>query len=777
MKKIGTLLIIATLFVLSYTNTSFSQLGMGEWRMHVSPNSAIDIVEGKEAVYAILEKGMLEYDLAAGEQTVWTVADYLSDVSPTALAYHKSSDNLLIGYENGNLDLIHDNAVYNLPAIVQSTVNGVKKINNIVVRNDYAYLATGVGIVVVNIKEREILDTYHPAATNKEFIDITFWNDNIYALTAAEVYVSNKNNSFLADPGQWELMPHVNDYTETGGYGELEVFNNQLYLSYNHEFYNGDTLFQVVNGIPTMIMDEVEINGIDAYDAYFLVSFAGSVQEFNSSLEEVGKIFQYSGAGFPDPVHACKIGSTYFIADQKWGVIKAESSYNSDLIKFEGPRYNSAYRTEWRNGTLAVANGSLNGTAPAFKRDGGSVMEDEKWISTVITEDPMLKNTEGWDFISTAINPKNTDEVAYGTYSGIPLIITKNGAVTDTFVFSNSLIEETGTVGWGFITDIIYDTDGNLWVANANAVRPLKVRAESGVWHDFNLGGSVNNRITKRLIIDQNDVKWLAVGGAGIVAFDEGDDIDDTSDDRYRLLSTGEANGNLPSAEVEAMAEDLEGNIWIGTPEGMRVLYNAGNVFDADPGQYNFQKLLIEYGENVEIVLGTTHITSIEIDGANRKWIGTAGGGVFLLSPDGLEVERNFTAENSPLLHNTVMDISINETTGEVFFVTEDGMISYRSDASKGDREYENVKVFPNPVHPDYFGPITIQGIAYNSDVKITDVSGKLIYKTISNGGTATWSGKTLDGERAATGVYLIWTSIDNEEIKGRQVGKVVLIN
>ncbi|HLW29617.1 MAG TPA: T9SS type A sorting domain-containing protein, partial [Brumimicrobium sp.] len=101
----------------------------------------------------------------------------------------------------------------------------------------------------------------------------------------------------------------------------------------------------------------------------------------------------------------------------------------------------------------------------------------------------------------------------------------------------------------------------------------------------------------------------------------------------------------------------------------------------------------------------------------------------------------------------------------------------YRSDASQGDIEYTNVKVFPNPVHPDYFGPITIQGIAYDSDVKITDVSGKLVYKTKSNGGTATWSGNTMDGQRAATGVYLIWTSIDDPDFKGRKVGKVVLIN
>src|SRR5690554_2787349 len=259
--------------------------------------------------------------------------------------------------------------------------------------------------------------------------------------------------------------------------------------------------------------------------------------------------------------------------------------------------------------------------------------------------------------------------------------------------------------------------------------------------------------------------------------FNHGESISDAGDDRYRILNTGVNSGDLPSSDIEAIAVDFDNNIWVGTPEGMRVLYNSSNVFDASAGQYNFQKLLIEFGENVEIVLGTTHITSIEIDGANRKWIGTASSGVFLLSPDGLEVVRNFTAENSPLLSNSILDIAIDHNNGEVYFITESGLISYRSDASQGDLEYTNVIVFPNPVKPDYHGPITIQGIAYDSDVKITDVSGKLVYRTYSNGGTATWNGKTMDGQRAATGVYLIWTSVDDPDFKGRKVGKVVLIN
>nr|WP_299206295.1 two-component regulator propeller domain-containing protein [uncultured Brumimicrobium sp.] len=772
MRKIGTLFIALSLSIIGY-----AQIGMGEWRMHISPYSAIDAVKGKDAVYAIMENGLLEHDLDAGEQSIWTVANYLSDVSPSAIAYDEGSANLLVGYENGNLDLIKNNSVYNLPAIVQSTVNGIKKINKIVVNGGSAYLATGVGVVVVNLNKREIRDTYHPSSSEEEFLDIAFYQDSIYVLTASNIYVSSADNSFLADPGQWNVLQNIADYTAFGAYENIEVFNNELFLSYNDDAYEVDTLFKLVNNSPEVFLDNIEIRGLRANENKFLVSVMGSVLSYDNAFVLEENVFQYQGIGFPSPKNAIFVNGDYFIADERWGLVKARNAFMAQRLSFEGPRFNDAFRAKWVKNKLSIATGGFSGKSPSFSLKGGATMLEGEWSSTVIYDDPKIANSDSWDFICTAINPTDPDEVAYGSYAGVPLVITKNGVVSDTFVFTNSLIEETGNVGWGYISDLEYDDQGNLWVANANANRPLKVRSKEGVWYDFETGTSPKNKITKRLVIDGNDTKWMSVGGAGIVAFNHGESISDAGDDRYRILNTGVNSGDLPSSDIEAIAVDFDNNIWVGTPEGMRVLYNSSNVFDASAGQYNFQKLLIEFGENVEIVLGTTHITSIEIDGANRKWIGTASSGVFLLSPDGLEVVRNFTAENSPLLSNSILDIAIDHNNGEVYFITESGLISYRSDASQGDLEYTNVIVFPNPVKPDYHGPITIQGIAYDSDVKITDVSGKLVYRTHSNGGTATWNGKTMDGQRAATGVYLIWTSVDDPDFKGRKVGKVVLIN
>jgi streptogramin lyase len=163
------------------------------------------------------------------------------------------------------------------------------------------------------------------------------------------------------------------------------------------------------------------------------------------------------------------------------------------------------------------------------------------------------------------------------------------------------------------------------------------------------------------------------------------------------------------------------------------------------------------------------------LDGGNRKWVATESAGVILFGTDGRQEVYNFNTSNSPLMSNNVLDISINDRTGEVFFVTEKGLQSFRSDASTSDFDYTDVQVFPNPYRPDFNGVVSIQGIAFESDIRITDIAGNLVYETVSNGGTATWNGQTLKGARASSGVYQIWTAPRNG--KGRYVGKFVLIN
>ena len=164
-------------------------------------------------------------------------------------------------------------------------------------------------------------------------------------------------------------------------------------------------------------------------------------------------------------------------------------------------------------------------------------------------------------------------------------------------------------------------------------------------------------------------------------------------------------------------------------------------------------------------MLSEEKINCIAVDGGNRKWVATKSNGVFLISDDGSETIQHFTKENSPLLDNTVSEICILDDSGEVFFVTGSGVCSYRSNATKSKTTFEEVIVFPNPVKRGYSGEIAITGLSDNTNVKITDISGNLVFETRSVGGTATWNGKKFNGKKVATGVYLfLCTNVDFTE-------------
>ncbi len=403
--------------------------------------------------------------------------------------------------------------------------------------------------------------------------------------------------------------------------------------------------------------------------------------------------------------------------------------------------------------------------------------EEEEWTGIKNGyENSLWKAVRTWDKTSVSINPKNTNQVALGGFSLTPLslIDKENGIVTDTFSTSNAPFTRfiNGSV---FLSSLTYDDNGNLWVANAYSIQPLKLLSADGQWYSFSLGSAASNKQTKKLFYDYNGNVWMSVANTGLIGYKPGSSVTSSSDDKTILLNSGEFTGNLPSNNVTAIAMDFDEELWIGTDNGFGILYNSENAFDASTGSYNVQRPKIDVNGEVDYILGSLSITDIEVDGGNRKWFGTANSGVILLSDDGLSIVKHYTMDNSPLVSNSILDIEIDHKTGEVFIVTDKGLMSYRGDATYEDAEYSDVKIFPNPARPDFDGLITIQGIRFNSDVKITDVAGNVVYMTTSNGGTATWDGKTTTGEKVASGVYLIWTASNIN--KGRFVGKVVVAN
>lgn len=765
------LLLVFLLFALPLS----AQVGMGQWRLHVPAFRAIDVVQMNTTIFTAYENGVSEYNLSSKELSVWDAVNGISDISITCLGHSSSDNSLFIGYANGNLDKLKDNRLVNIPAIKLADIQGSKRINRIVSHGGSVYVATGFSIVKVDPIKNEVSDTYYPTNSTQGIIDLAFRNDSIFALTEDRLYVGNVNNPALADPMQWTEDVRV-PILSTSKYRDIEWADNELYISQIVDGFGQDSVYRLTaSGLVSAISESftMEIRSLQYVSNKLVVNYFDASKLYNSDLSQYGLIYTY-GFGAPNPMAIALTGGVYYVADGKYGLTEVNGGA-ARRIAISGPPKKDFYAMDWQNGKLAIAGGGLSNIFLTYNSSGAYVFEEESWSLYDNTTVPTWSNQNIWDYLAVSINPTNSDELAVGTFSGIPLSII-NGSQVDTFTSSNSAIDlHYGGLGWSLVSDVTYDESGNLWVLNGFTEEPLKVYTKDKEWYSFNSGPVSKNKFSKKLVVDYNDNKWFILRDVGLVGYKDAGTISNPSDDQYVILNAGESTGALPSNEVNAVAVDFDNEIWIGTDNGFAVLYNSDGAFDADLGEYNAQRIKLEFEGNVEYVLGATNITDIEVDGANRKWFGTSNAGIILLSPDGLEIIEQHTTENSPIISNNILDLKLDHRTGELYIITDLGLVSYRTDATYGDPDYSNVVVFPNPARPDFDGVITIQGIQYDSDVKITDAAGNLVYKTTSNGGTATWNGRTMDGQKVSSGVYLIWTAPN--EGKGRKVGKVVVVN
>ena len=767
-------------YFLLFLNFSLSaQVGTGEWRLHVPNKKAVDVVFDGNLVYAAFENGLQEYDIEASETSLWTDVNGLSDINLTCLGYDASQKALFIGYDNGNIDKIVDNKVTNIPAIRLAQVPGNKKINKIVQNQGFIYFATSFSIVKIDPLKNEVKETFYPTIEGSAILDIAFRGDSIFALTPEKLMRANINNIALGDPSQWVVDTRIAVLT-LNTYKDIEIISDQLFVLQQNEAYGLDSVFHVTNTGKTTVYNEpfsIEINSLTTDENRLVINSDGAVYIVNLDYTYNKVYSAYSFNTWVSAENSCTVSGVTWVADKTLGLFNINNQYSLTPYPFAGPPKKDFYSMDWQDGKLAVVGGGLSSAASTYGSSGVYLFENEKWSLRDKTNMTMWSTANIWDYLSVSIDPTNSDNIAIGTYSEIPIsIMDGTGQVTDTFTPANSTLQFTGPTSTNsMITCIAYDESGNLWVLNGYTNTPLNVYTNEGDWYAYDSGNAAENKFSKKLTVDYNGNSWFSIDGSGLFGYNPNETFADISDDKKINLNNGEVTGALPSNTVNAIAVDFDNEIWIGTDNGFAVLYNSANSFDAVAGDYNAQRIKVEYEGNIEYVLGNTNITDILVDGANRKWFATANSGIILLSADGLEVIEQHTTENSPLISNNILDLTLDQSTGELFIITDKGLISYRTDATYEDPTYDNVTVFPNPARPDFEGPITIQGIRYNSDIKITDVAGNLVYQTTSNGGTATWNGKTITGEKVTTGVYLIWSAAN--EGKGRKVGKVMVVH
>lgn len=764
--------------MLAFGFMASAQIPMGSWKFHVASAKAIDITTDGERIFTALENGLYIYNPYTQEGVLKTALNGLSDIDISCIYYDALDNAVYIGYKNGNIDKWQAGKITNIPAIQLAQISTSKRINKFVRSGLYIYAANDFSIVLIDVAKEEIKDTYYPTNGLAPIVDVVLTQDSIFALTQSQMLKGLRSNPALPDFSQWDRDLRF-PFQSVNKYLELQWLDQQLWVLRTNDAYGQDSVFRLKDNILANVINEpfsYQISSMQQIGNHMAISIDGGFLLYNALGQQLDAYSSNLLERWISPSRVCRLGSSYWSADQSWGLQEHSNPYTYKRYPIEGLANQYVYAMDWQEGVLAVGSGRLEAEiAPAFTRNGLHILEDNQWrFHNTPTVSSWNFNTL-WDFISVAVNPKNPKEIAAGTYSFLPMTLFNE---TDTLVFDqNNSPLQTVSIGngWSLISALKFDQQGNLWAVNGYTDRPLKVRQPDGVWSSYYLGPGASNKMTTKIEIDFQDNIWMGTYANGLVGLKHQGTLNDPSDDQTIQLTTGELMGNLPSNKITALAADFDGELWIGTDAGFAVLYNASGAFSAGTGNFDAQRIKIPFEGNFENVLGEASITDIEVDGGNRKWMSTANAGLILLSSDGTEIIAQFTEDNSPLISNTIYDIELNHKSGELFIVTDKGLVSFRIDATYEDPTYQTLNVFPNPVKPDYFGPITLQGIRYNSDVKITDAGGNLIFRTQSNGGTATWNGQNLNGEKVPTGVYFFWTA-NNYQGGDRKVAKVLVI-
>ncbi len=764
------------LFFLIHSLFSFAQdLALGQWRDELPYNQLIAITESADFVYAATPYSILSYNKKDAVLSRISKVNGLNDFGISTINYSTEQKTLLVAYTDANIDLIKEGRVINLSDIKRKSILGNKTINAIFFSGQYAYLSCGFGIVVVDIVKEEIKDTYY-IGSNGENIDIfglAILGDEFFAATEDGIYKAKTDNPNLANFNNWIKLSHLpfNDVP----YNHIVAFNDQLIV--NRLTNNSkDQLFAITGTtwkeIKTPINDKTLNLNVTANQ--LIVSHKYSMGIFNSDFSFNHKVYTY-GDGFDQTLQPRAIiqsvDGNYYIADYAQGLV-----ISPDLKVFEshilnGPHSTRVYDMAAAGDKVVVASGGRNESfGNLYMQDGIFAYADGSWTNYYKSNTPQIDTA--FDFVCVDVNPNNPDEFAVGTWGKGLYTFNKDGFEMAYGKHNSSLTPNSTYSNIMRLGGVAYDSKNNLWVASAVSNALLHKRSPNGEWTAFEFGAWSSAYDIRDMVADQNDNLWILLrqGGAYLLfVFNENQE----SNQELKGLSTAPGNGNIPGTRVLSLASDLDGEIWLGTDEGIGVIYQAENIFYG--GDYDAQKIVVERDGYAQYLLESEKVKAIAVDGANRKWIGTERAGVFLLSADGQKEILHFTTDNSPLYSNNITSIKITNN-GEVFMGTDQGLIVYKGSATKPEAEnFSDVYAYPNPVRPDYLGPIAIKGLTRDAFIKITDVSGRLVNEIRSEGGQAIWSGQNLKGERVQSGIYLVF--IANTDGSATTVTKIMFIH
>jgi len=718
-----------------------------------------------------------------------TTINGLSGETITKIKYSEDYQLLMIGYENGLIEIVFDNddEVLSVVDILEkeTIAPNLKRINHFNEFNGLVYISTNYGVSVYDLERLEFGDTYliGNGGGQIKVNQTTLFGDFIYAACGSNsgIKKASLSNQNLIDYQQWQT------FIDGGNFKAIQSVGDRLYaVRMNKVFYEivNDNLNQLFT-YTDLPLDTREVNNnliittisnVFVYDSdYNLLSTASVNQEFSNSFSS-----------------ATITNDFIFIGTMSFGVLKTAllKPVDYEVVRPDGPLMNNGFKIEvsYNKIWLTFGDYDIYHNPHPLRQYGLSIYKDEQWHN--VPYDSLLTAR---NLTYTAVNPFDPNQVFISaTHDG--LLELNDDKATILYNETNSALESLVLPGDPNYKSIRvsgtqFDSSGLLWTITSKIDNPLKsFDPSTNQWREYSFEEVIPDGFNDELgfsdlVVDRNGTKWIGCYENGVIAYNENNN---KSINRVYTLEQ-----NMPISVTKSLAIDNRNQLWIGTLKGLRVLYNTSNFLD-DPNPSVNEIVFLDDGIPKEL-LSNQYITDIKVDGSNNKWIGTFDSGIFYFSPDGQETIYHFTTDNSPLPSNTISDISIDSQSGKVYISTPKGLVSFLSGGSNPEEELSGAYVYPNPVRPEYNilgfndlnninNGVKIKGLTENVNIKITDVEGNLVaeaqsrinqrtsranYNFAIDGGTAIWNGKNLANNVVASGVYLILISdLDSLETK-----------
>ncbi len=745
MKKI--ILTLSVLFLLTAAGFSQDEIPIGTWRIHASGYEISDVQNSTNRIVASGRQAIYIINKSQNEISVLNKLNGLSAANISAFAYDESKSILLIGYEDGNIDLVTNSGTLNFSDIQFANITGTKRINHVLITNDIAYLSSDFGVVVFDLQQQAIRETIRElgsGGTNLKITKAAILGDSIFLATGRGVLASRSDGTVnLLDFNNWKRFDQGLFDTEITN---LEVFQDNIHITIN----NAGLFSYAAGNWDSKNVLTTSVFGQSRASAEKLMIIADDL------------IYQYDGVltqfitdiPLKPNVAIAENASIIWIADNFSGLIKKQNA-TEERVNITGPLSDEIWSVQNTTQGIAVLRGGYTANKQAMNKPAQlSLFNKGNWINRSALSIPGVENIAPCnDLVALAETGRNNPAFLLSCFGQGVQAYDRDW---------NEFDLPQNPLGQSKVVALKSDAD-KVWIARYDHAEPLVRFNADGSFTTFSFPEFQSARFVIDLHIDALGQVWMITDPA----FGSGALVFDPTQNRTRLINDQPGNGALPDNRVYTITSDRNGQVWIGTQQGVCFFPSPANVFNAS---LNAIRPIFEN----RFLLRDQRINTITVDGGNRKWIGSDNG-VWLFTPDGESQLRFFDSGNSPLPANAIKAIAIEPLTGEVFFATSTGLASYRSDATLSTAKHELVKIFPNPVTGNYAGTVGISGLATDADVKITDISGKLVWQARANGGTATWNVRDLDGRRVGTGVYLVFSAADDG--KETHVGKIAVVN